>query len=217
MFPTFIEMPFTYTICILVMVMSIIGLYHKPFYQFFIYHPYEVFKGKRIHTIFTSAFVHKNWWHLFFNLYIFYGVNRDIEYIILENDFGAISIKFICVLIVVVGVVLPNFICGIKQQNNISFTSVGFSGATFCSLAFSGFYLPIDQSSKTYTLFPFLHYAYEFVLAVFFVFFLLALMFRKSKTNHKLHIYALVMGSLLAVALRPNLVLEILSQLKLFS
>lgn len=214
MFPSFIEMPFTYTICLLVMGMSITGFYHKPFYQFFIYHPYQVFRGKRIHTIFTSALVHKNWWHLLFNLYIFYGVNRDIEYIILEDDFSFFSIEFICVLVVLIGVALPNFISGIKQQDNLAYSSIGFSGATFCSLGFSGLYYPLDQSSKVYLFFPFLHYAYEFVFFGLALFFAIALVFRKSKTNHKLHICAIVIGFLLAVALRPKLVLEIVGHIK---
>lgn len=214
MFPAFAAMPFTYTICLLVIVISIIGFYYKPFYQFFIYHPYEVFRGNRMHTIFTSAFVHKNWWHLIFNIYIFYGVNRDVEYIILEDDFSQAIIKFICLLVVGLGIILPNLLMSTKQRNNLSFTSIGFSGATFCSLGFSGLYFPLDQSSKTYTLLPFLHYAYEFSLAVFFVIFLLALVFKKSKTNHKLHLYALVIGYVTAIALRPNLILEIIDHLK---
>ncbi|RZK59209.1 MAG: rhomboid family intramembrane serine protease [Pedobacter sp.] len=214
MFPSFAVMPFTYTICALVILMSIIGFYHKPFYQFFIYHPYEVFRGNRIHTVFTSAFVHKNWWHLTFNIYIFYGVNRDIEYIILEDDYNKLWITIISLAIVVLGIVLPNIIDGQKEKKNVAFVSGGFSGATFCSLGFSGFYLPLDRSSKTYTLLPFLHYAYEFALTVFLVIFLLSLIFSKSKTNHKLHLYALVIGFLIAIIIRPTIILEIIGNLK---
>lgn len=209
MFPPFAEMPFTYTICLLVMIMSIIGFYHKPFYQFFIFHPYEVFRGKRLHTLFTSAFVHKNWWHLTFNVYVFYGVNRDTEYIILEDDYSKLWITIICLVIVFSGIVLPNIIDGAKEKKNFTYVSTGFSGATFCSLGFSGLYFPLDQANKTYTFLPFLHYAYEFALTVFLVILLLSLIFRKSKTNHKLHVYALVIGFVLAIAFRPNLVFEI--------
>jgi len=212
MFPAFAAMPFTYTICLLVIVTSIIGFYYKPFYQFFIYHPYEVFRGKRIHTIFTSAFVHKNWWHLIFNIYIFYGVNRDIEYIILENDFSQAIIKFICFLVVLLGVTLPNLLMSIKQRNNLSFTSVGFSGATFCSMGFCMLYLPLDVSPKTYLLFPFLHYAYEFLFFALVVFFTISFVFKNSKTtNHKLHFNALVIGCLLAIVIHPKLIVEIIN------
>lgn len=215
MFPPFIEMPFTYTICALVAITSIIGFYNKRFYQAFIYHPYEVFKGKRLHTVLTSALVHRKWWHLLLNLYIFYRVNRDIEYIILENDFSFVVIEVICVLVVVVGVVLPNLLAGLKHKNNVAYTSVGFSGAVFCSAGFCMLYLPLDVSTKTYLFFPFLHYYYEFIFFGLAVFGAMVLVFKNSKTaNHKLHFNALVIGCLLAVVLRPKLVAEIILHIK---
>lgn len=215
MFPPFLEMPFTYSICLLVTITSIIGFYNKRFYQAFIYHPYEVFRGKRLHTVLTSALVHKKWWHLFFNLYIFYRVNRDIEYIILEDDFSFPIIELICILVVVIGVVLPNLIDGLKHKNNIAYTSVGFSGAVFCSGGFCMLYLPLDVSPKTYMLFPFLHYYYEFIFFGLIVFFAMSLIFKKSKTaNHRLHFNALVIGCLLAIILRPKLILEIVGHIK---
>lgn len=215
MFPPFLEMPFTYTICLLVTISSTIGFYHKRYYHALIYHPYEVFRGKRLHTLFTSAFVHKKWWHLFFNLYIFYRVNRDIEYIIMEDDFSFSIIVLICILLVIIGVVLPNLIDGLKHKNNISYTSVGFSGAVFCSAGFCGLYLPLDELLKRHLLFPFLHHYYEVAFFGLAVFFTMALVFKNSKTaNHRLHFNALAIGCLLAVVLRPKLILEIIVHIK---
>ncbi|SOD19883.1 Membrane associated serine protease, rhomboid family [Pedobacter xixiisoli] len=213
MFPSFAEMPFTYSICLLVIITSIIGFYNKRFYQLFVYHPYEVFRGKRLHTILTSALVHQKWWHLFFNLYVFYRINRDVEYIIMEYDFSFWIIELICVLVIFIGVVLPNLITGLKQKENIAFTSVGFSGAVFCSAGFCMLYLPLDLAPKTYLLFPF-RYSYEFAFIGLAIFFLVALIFRNSKqTNHKLHLYAYVIGLLIAFTLRPKLVIELVTHL----
>ena len=213
MFPSFIEMPFTYIICILVMVTSIIGFYFKPFYQFFIYHPYIVFKGKRIHTIFTSAFVHKNWWHLFFNLYVFYSVMRDVECIILEISHAIIIIKLICLLLVSSGILLPNLILGWFCRNKIQKSFVGFSGAGFCSMGFSILFLPLDHPKEHYKYIP-LYFSYEFAISLFIVCGLLATIFIKSSNNHKGHLIRLVAGFILAIAIRPGLILEIVNHIK---
>lgn len=215
MFPPFLEMPFTYTICLLVILSSIMGLYSKRYYQRLVYHPYEVFMGRRLHTIFTSCLVHQKWWHLFFNIYVFYRINRDIEYIIMEDDFSFPVIVIICVFIVLIGVILPNLITGFKQKDNVFFTSVGFSGAVFCSAGFCMLYLPLDVSPKTYLLFPFLHYSYEFAFMGLAVFSLVAIIFKNSKkTNHKLHLLAYVIGFLMAIILRPKLVQELIEHLR---
>lgn len=213
MFPAYIEMPFTYTICALVILMSIIGFYHKTFYQFFIYHPYEVFRGKRIHTIFTSAFVHKNWWHLIFNSYIFYGVNRDIEYIILEDKYSVLNIKLICLLVCCIGIVVSNIVIGWYYKNDMQRSFIGFSGAAFCAMGLSLLYLPLDHPKEHYSYIP-LYFSYEFVFALLIVFGLLPIIFRKSATNHKGHLISLVAGFLIAIIIRPVIILEIINHLK---
>ncbi|WAC42686.1 rhomboid family intramembrane serine protease [Pedobacter sp. SL55] len=167
-----------------------------------------------MHTVFTSSLVHQKWWHLLFNIYVFYRINRDIEYIIMEDDFSFPVIVTISVLVVLIGVILPNLITGFKQKNNIEFTSVGFSGAVFCSAGFCMLYLPLDVSPKTYLLFPFLHYSYEFAFMGLIVFSLVTIIFRNSKkTNHKLHLLAYVIGFLMAIILRPKLVQELIGYL----
>ena len=214
MFPPFLEMPFTYTICVLVMLSSLVGFFNKRYYQHLVYHPHEVFRRRRLHTIFTSCLVHQKWWHLLFNIYVFYRINRDIEYIIMEDDFSFPVIIMISVVIVLIGVILPNLIIGFKQKNNVAFTSVGFSGAVFCSAGFCMLYLPLDVSPKTYLLLPFLHYFYEFAFMGLAVFSLVAIIFKNSKkTNHKLHLLAYVIGFLMAIIFRPKLVLELIKHL----
>lgn len=101
MFPSFNEIPITYLICGLILCSGIVGFYYKPYYQALIFHPYEVFQGRRKHTVITSAFVHRGWFHLLINIYIFFASMRDIEYIILEDDFNVITIKVICLTIFV--------------------------------------------------------------------------------------------------------------------
>lgn len=213
MFPPFTEMPFTYMLCGILILLSITGFYYRPLYNALLFHPVEFFKGKRILTIFTSAFVHNSWWHLFINIYIFYRVIRDIEYIILENTYSLISIKLICFITVFSGIVLPNLVVGLKNRENINYSTVGFSGAVFSSMGFSLLYLPLDHPQKPFTLLP-LFYAYEFACVLFIVVTLMALVFKKSKTNHIVHLLGLVTGFLLAIVFRPALIAELIDHFK---
>lgn len=208
MFPLFAEMPFTYLTCGLLMLSGIIGFYYKPYYQALIFHPYEVFKGRRVHSLLSSAFVHKDWLHLLINIYIFFGAIRDVEYIILEDDFNGLIIKVICFVILVGSIVLSNLWIGWKEKTNISFTSVGFSSAVFGFLSFSLIYLPLDQPKTINQLIP-MNYAFEYAGVLFLVLGLMVVLFRKSRTNHKAHLIGFMIGLVIAFIIKPVLVVEI--------
>lgn len=205
-------MPFTYLICGLLLCSGIISIYYKPYYQALIFHPYEVFRGKRIHTIFSSAFIHKSWFHLLINIYIFFGPIRDIEYIILENDFTPISIKTLIGVLLLCTIILSNLLVGWKERSNISFSSVGFSAAAFGFLSFSLIYLPLDVPSEPSNFLPVME-AYKYELILFVVLTLMFILFKKGKTNHKAHFIGFIIGFLIAIVCRPVLVVELYSHL----
>lgn len=213
MFPLFTEMPFTYLICGLIIISSVTGFYYKPYYYLLIFHPYKVFKGERMHTLFTSAFVHTGWWHLIFNVYVFYNMSRDIEYVFMEKSPGFIENQGICLLLFALSILFSNIIVGYKQKNNLAFTSVGASAAVFAFMGFVSTYYPIAHLKSRPTLIP-LYYGYEFT----FVFIIITALFffRKSKnSNNKAHFYGLIMGIITAVFLRFELVGEIINNIKL--
>lgn len=212
MFPPFLEMPLTYAITGLFILISIIGFYYKPLYNALIFHPYEVFRGKRMHTIFTSAFVHTGWKHLAINIYLFYTINRDIEYIIMEKDYNVAVIKCIYLIILLCGVIISNLIIGWEKRLDISFTAVGLSAGVFTFMGFAMLYLPLDHPKRHYKLIP-LYYGYEFALALFIVLLLLMIIFKKSKTNHKAHFLGLMIGFVLAAVFRPKLISELINHI----
>eukprot|EP01133_Synstelium_polycarpum_P017862 gene17862-21296_t len=165
MFPSFFQMPFTYVITISIFIVSIIGFYHKPLYHALLFHPYEVFRGKRIHTLLTSAFVHKGWKHLLINLYIFYIMAKDVETLILNENYSPVQIKIIWLFIFLFSAVLSNLITGWLQKDNINYTSVGASGITFSFTIFAMLYFPLDHSNKPHKFLP-LYYGYDYTFAI---------------------------------------------------
>lgn len=214
MFPPFTEMPLTYVFTGLIILLSITGFYYKPLYNKLVYHPFEVFRKNRIHTLFTSVFLHKNWMHLLFNIYLFYIMSKDIEYIILENHYNQVQIKLIWLFILLVGTVSINLITGWSYRKNIAHTTIGASGLAFAFTAFSVLYLPLDHLKRKHKFIP-LYYGYEIFLAFCIIFICLMLLYRKNpKSNHKSHFYGLIIGSLFAIIFRPNVVIEIIYHLK---
>jgi len=214
MFPPFIEMPLTYVFSGLIILLSIIGFYYKPLYNKLVYHPFEVFRGNRIHTLFTSIFLHKNWMHLLFNIYLLYIMSKDIEYIILEKNYSQVQIKLIWFFVLAFGTVSVNLVTGWIYRKDVSHTTIGASGIAFAFTAFSILYLPLDHLKRKHKFIP-LYYGYEIFLAFLIIFVCLMFIYRKnSKSNHKAHFFGLIIGSLLAIVFRPTLITEIIYHLK---
>lgn len=210
MFPSFTEIPFTYTLILLVITTSICGFYNRSFTNSLVFHPYEVYRLNRIHTIFSSALLHKSWSHLLFNIYFFFIMGKDLEYIILADHYTFWSAKSIYILLLVFTIGLPNLFIGWKQRNHVLFTSMGFSGAVYGFTAFSIIYFPLQQVKETHKLIP-LRYGYQFALCLLCVVTLSMFIFKKSTVNHVLHLCSATLGLLIAFFCRPELVYELAS------
>lgn len=214
MFPPFLEMPLTYVFSGLIILLSIIGFYYKPLYNKLVYHPFEVFKGKRVHTLFTSIFLHKGWVHLLFNVYFFYFMSKDMEYIILEKNYNPVQVKAICLFVFIFSVVLCNLIVGWFQRENFSHTSVGASAAVTAFAGFAALYFPLDHVSRPHRFMP-LYYGYDFAFALLVIFIVLTgIYWKKSKSNHRAHLTGLLIGFVMAMVFRPSLINEIIYHLK---
>lgn len=207
MFPPFTEIPFTYILNALVLIFSITAFYYKPLYNALLFHPYEVFRGNRVHTLLTSALIHRGWKHLLINSYMLFFMSKNLEYIILETNQTPIQIRLTCLTLLLCSIAGSNFITGRKQKDNVTFTSIGISGATFAFMTFAMLYLPLDHPEQHYRYFP-LYYGYQFALAILCIAVLLA--FRKSANNHLVHLYGALTGCLFAVILRPVLISELI-------
>ena len=209
MFPKINELPLTYTLCLTILLTSVAGFYFKKVRQVLLLHPFEVFAKKKYYTLFTSAFIHRGWVHLLVNIYIFYGAARDVEYIILEERFPYKMIVLIYALLLLVSIILPNLIISAVKKTELAYTTLGFSGAVFGFLGFSLLYLPLDHPEKPYKVLPFLYYSYEFTWVLLLILILMPIVFKKSKTNHWVHILGFMIGLLVAMVIRPELVKEL--------
>ncbi len=211
-FPTFSEAPYSYIVVPIILVCSMIGFYHKPFFHALILHPYEIARGKRIHTLLTSALVHRNGIHLLFNCIVIFGLGYDM-FGNLNQESGIVIAWLFTPLLFTIMIILPNLLQYLQEKDNFTHTSIGASNLTFNLFGFSFLYFPL-QPTQSFII-PFINNSAQYWLAVLLLLILL-LTIPKSKINKKLHLIAYLTGSFLAIIIRPQSFLEIQTLFKIF-
>lgn len=208
-FPTFQEAPYSYLIVPVILISSIIGFYHKPYFHALILHPYEIIRGRRIHTLLTSAFIHRNWWHLLFNALIIYGLGYDM-FGTISQEYGIHNAYLLTPLLFFLLIFAPNIIQTYQKRKNFYFTALGSSGLSFGLYGFSALFYPLQPMENS--IIPFVNSAIQSWIFGLLILFLLA-QIKNSPINKYLHLSAYLIGTLLAQIVRPQAVLEIFTSI----
>lgn len=212
-FPTLQEAPYSYLVVPIMLISSIIGFYRKSYFHALILHPYEIARGKRIHTLLTSAFIHRNWLHLLFNSIVIYGLGYDTFGNIMQ-EFGILAAYLLTPILIILLISLPNLIQVYQERNVFHFTSVGASGLSFGLYGFSALFFPLQKINHLFI--PWINNAAHYWLYILIVSILLSFI-KVSKINRSLHIYAYLLGSLFAFIIRKESVSEFIKALFLTS
>ena len=205
--PTFQESPFTYILLPIILISSCIGFYSKPYYQALLIHPYELCRGKRLHTLLSSAFVHRNWKHLVTNMVFLYILSYDL-YGNLQQVYPNKSPLLLSIVISFLLITLSNLIQSIHKRNDFMFTSVGASGLSFGLVGFCGLFFPTDSLSRL--MLPFIGNSFYSCIALLILLYIFTRLKRNTSTNVFLHLYAFVIGVTMALVARPEALKEII-------
>ncbi len=84
--------PVASVIFVITILTSLLAFYNEDLYGKMMLHPYSVSKGKYLYTIITSGLIHKDWMHLAFNMFSFYGFAFNLESIIGHWQFALLYI-----------------------------------------------------------------------------------------------------------------------------
>lgn len=204
-FPTFAEAPYSYIVVPIILVCSMIGFYHKPFFHALILHPYEIARGKRIPTLLTSALIHRNWLHLLFNCVVIFGLGYD-TCSVLNQEYSTVVayIGTICIFFLLI--VLPNLIQTFFKKNDFTFTAVGASGLSFGLFGFSALFFPLQKTSSH--LFSFVQNTTHRWIVGLGILILLTFVGKLKKINKQLHLAAYLIGSIVALMVRHISIVE---------
>jgi membrane associated rhomboid family serine protease len=117
----------TIPIVILTSIISILAFYNDDWKAKSMFSPYIIKHRNEWHRFITHAFVHADWLHLFFNMYVLYTFGQ-----LLENNYEMVfgeRGKLYYILLYVLGIVMSAIPGYEKHKNNSWYHAVGASGA----------------------------------------------------------------------------------------
>lgn len=118
--------PITYAIILITCIISIITFSNSSFKKELILSPYKVLHEKKVWLLITHAFIHADFLHLFFNMYVLYMFGPYLE---LYFEYNA-SLGFTSyILFYILSAIFATIPALYKNGNNPNYLSLGASGA----------------------------------------------------------------------------------------
>ena len=118
--------PITYAIILITCIISIITFSNSSVKKELILSPYKVLHEKKVWLLITHAFIHADYLHLFFNMYVLYMFGPYLE---LYFEYNA-SLGFISyILFYILSAIFATIPALYKNGNNPNYLSLGASGA----------------------------------------------------------------------------------------
>ncbi len=182
-------MSITIVLIVITVVVSFLAFNNNNIKDQLIFSPYVYTKDKNWWLVFSHGFIHADYLHLFFNMYVLYVFGLNVEYSFYElNTLG--NLYFF--LLYIGGMVFATLPSIIKHRNNSSYRSLGASGAV-SAVVFS--FIILDPTAGMGIIFlPGL----SIPAFVFGILYLLAenYMSKKGNTNiaHEAHIAGAIFG-----------------------
>lgn len=178
-------------------VTSIYTFYNPEYYGKYMLHPYSVSRGYRVFSVITSGLIHKDWTHLFFNMFSFYFFAFQLERMMGHWQFAVLYIA---------SLVLSDLSTIVKHRDNFHYNSLGASGAVsavvFSSILFNPgswilvFFIPMPA----------------YIFGVLFLVYSAYAARQDSHINHDAHFYGALSGLLITILFYPGVVQHFLSQ-----
>lgn len=207
MIPQFHEAMVSYLFLALVFVTSIVGLFHRSFYYANIFQPSQVFSGKRVWTLFSSALVHGSWVHLLVNVGFCLVFMSEVEYMLVD-DFGPLAGRGYAVALALIIIITSNLLDGFRLRANSMSATAGISALACAMAVFYFIYFPLDGEDTPTYIFPSFK-AFHIALGLVATFSLAAIF--RVKGNQFSHLVGCLLGMMTAVVIRPALIAEMAS------
>lgn len=193
-----------FTVLISVLCFSNANLFHKLEFNAFLANG----SNKQKYRFFTHAFVHGDWMHLFFNMYVLYSFGRIAE-MSYSFTFGAKG-DFYFVLLYLGGILFSTLPAFQRHKTNPHYNAVGASGAVSAVLFASILFNPM---SKIYIIFIPVG-----IPAVVFGALYLALEYYLDKRGndniaHDAHLWGGIFGLVFTIVLNPNILLSFINKI----
>lgn len=193
--------PVASLIFILTIITTLLAFSNEELYGKFMMHPYSVYRRRNVYTLITSGFIHKDWMHLFFNMFSFYFFAFNLERTIGHWQFGVLYL---------VSMVLSDLPSVAKHREDFWYNSLGASGAI--SAVVFGYILFFPMTGMYIMPIPFE------IKAIFFgplylIYCSYASKYSRDNVNHDAHFFGALSGIMITIAMYPKVVPLFLHQI----
>lgn len=137
----------TYIIIFITVLTSILAFNNKEFFAKSTLRPYDVVRKGEWWRVITHAFVHGDFPHLFFNMFVLWSFGLNVEHIFkLQGSVDVISNpRLTYVLLYMGGVLLAGLFDVVRFRGNPYYSSIGASAAVSAVVFTSIFYNPLNS------------------------------------------------------------------------
>jgi membrane associated rhomboid family serine protease len=171
-----------------------VAAFRKPILrERLMFNSYDVLYRKQTERMLTTALIHADWLHFFFNAFSFYSFGRNIELI-----YGAKPL-----LLIYLSSILGGSLLSLIVYRKDKYRSLGASGGV-CGVIFASIFL-LPGGSITMYFIPFGIPAYAYAIG-FLVFSFVAQRRQVGNIGHTAHLGGAIVGLLVATVLYPRLV-----------
>ncbi|MCI4670597.1 MAG: rhomboid family intramembrane serine protease [Bacteroidia bacterium] len=204
-----ISAPVTLTIIVITCITSIRGFYNQNIVQELLFNPHMVTERNQVYRLFTKGFVHADWLHLGFNMYVLWMFGQPLEadpqWL---GSFGLFTMYMVALPVSA----LPSLI---RARGSIHFNALGASGAVSAIVASFSLFDPnrglgllfIPMPAIPAWIFGLLYLAYSFYMT-----------FRPNRganrINHDAHLWGFLGGIVMTLIMRPSIASTFFDQIQ---
>ncbi|MBL4678367.1 MAG: rhomboid family intramembrane serine protease [Mucilaginibacter sp.] len=188
--------PVASIIFVVTLATSLWAFSNENLYGNFILNPYNISRGHKVYTVITSGLIHKDWSHLFFNMFSYYFFAFQLEAYLGHWQFGVLYL---------VSLVLSYLPTIQKHKDDIWYNSLGASGAI--SAVIFSFILFQPKAEMGLLFLPINIPAWIFGI-LYLVYCHFASKHARDNINHDAHFFGAISGIIITVALNHNVLNE---------
>lgn len=193
--------PVASIIFVFTIITSLYAFYDHSIYGKFMLHPYSVSKGNQVYTVITSGLIHKDWMHLFFNMFTFFAFAFNLEQMMGSWRFG---------LLYFLGLILSDIPTIFKYKDNFNYNSLGASGA-ISAVLFS--FILYNPMSKIYIMFIPIGIPAVVFGGLYLIYCAYASKNSRDGINHDAHFFGALTGLIFTIIFVPGILQNFISAL----
>ncbi len=195
--------PVASLIFVITVITTLLTFSNESWYGKLMLHPYSVYRGRNVYTLLTSGLIHKDWMHMFFNMFSYFFFAFQLELTIGHWQFGVLYI---------LSMILSDLPSVIKHKDDFWYNSLGASGAISAVIFSSILYHPLDKMMI-------LPIPFAIPAIIFGVLYLVycnyASKYSRDNINHDAHLFGALSGIGITVLLNVHVISTFIEQIRM--